>query len=265
MPASGTDTVSGCNLVVYDNGYQGVYSGTSTIVVRPAQPGQLVGISGGWFHNYCYQGSCQGTLTIYDGEGTNGTVLLTMDSRDTINDTILGEEGAITIKMSWLRNAVAVAAAVIAFLMIGTPVSNSDMTSDVKQSAFIHVGTSADATRHHRPAAQKADEPSPVASEEADLKAVEELVTPDKISPASAPSFGIVMASQVTERNAKAFIDQLTASGYAQARIVVSGPKQIRRVIYGSYASEAEAVDSMQQLRRQSRLFKDTWILEIKP
>ena len=175
------------------------------------------------------------------------------------------EEGAITIKMSWLRNAVAVAAAVIAFLMIGTPVSNSDMTSDVKQSAFIHVGTSADASRHHRPAAQKADEPSPVASEEADLKAVEELVTPDEISPASAPSFGIVMASQVTERNAKAFIDQLTASGYAQARIVVSGPKQIRRVIYGSYASEAEAVDSMQQLRRESRLFKDTWILEIKP
>ncbi|MBR2959155.1 MAG: fibronectin type III domain-containing protein, partial [Bacteroidales bacterium] len=103
MPASGTDTVSGCNLVVYDNGYNNPYPSNyhnSTIVVRPSQPGQLVGISGGWFTNYCYQGSCQGSLTVYDGEGTNGTVLLTMDSRDTINDTILGEEGAITIRLS---------------------------------------------------------------------------------------------------------------------------------------------------------------------
>ena len=103
MPASGTDTVSGCNLVVYDNGYNNPYPSNyhnSTIVVRPSQPGQLVGISGGWFTNYCYQGSCQGSLTVYDGEGTNGTVLLTMSSRDTIIDTILGEEGSITIQLS---------------------------------------------------------------------------------------------------------------------------------------------------------------------
>ena len=100
MPASGnTDTVSGCGLVIYDNGYQNVYSGTSTIVVRPAQAGQLVGISGGWFRNYTYQTDHQGTLTIYDGEGTNGTVLYQKDVYDTITDTILGEEGAITIRL----------------------------------------------------------------------------------------------------------------------------------------------------------------------
>ena len=99
MPSSGTDSVSGCNLVVYDNGYQGPYSGTSTLIVRPAVAGQLVGISGGWFHNYCYEGSCQGTLTVYDGEGTNGTVLLTMSTRDSIADTILGEEGSLTIRL----------------------------------------------------------------------------------------------------------------------------------------------------------------------
>jgi hypothetical protein len=50
-------------------------------------------------------------------------------------------ERTIVIKMSWLRNAVAVAAAVLAFFMISTPVSNSILDTGVQQSSIIPLPT----------------------------------------------------------------------------------------------------------------------------
>jgi len=170
------------------------------------------------------------------------------------------EEHAITIKMSWLRNAVAVAAAVIAFLMLGTPVENSNKMSNMQQSAFIAVPSV-----HHRPAPQQADEPSPVVAEEEDLNEVEALVTPQELAVADdANMFCIVMASHVSERNANLFISQLEENGFSDARILVSGNKHIRRVVYGCYESEAEAAATLKQLRTESRLFRETWIMEVK-
>lgn len=46
----------------------------------------------------------------------------------------------IVIKMSWVRNAVAVVAAAIVFFLIQTPVSNSNVINDVpQQSAVLHI------------------------------------------------------------------------------------------------------------------------------
>jgi len=96
MPATGADTVSGCGLVIYDNGYEGSYisGSTSTIVVRPATAGDLVAVVGGWFTTPTENG---GTLTIYDGEGTTGEQLLNSSSSITALDTIYSELGALTI------------------------------------------------------------------------------------------------------------------------------------------------------------------------
>lgn len=96
MPATGADTVSGCGLVIYDNGYEGSYisGSTSTIVVRPATAGDLVAVVGGWFATPTENG---GTLTIYDGEGTTGEQLLNSSSSITALDTIYSELGALTI------------------------------------------------------------------------------------------------------------------------------------------------------------------------
>lgn len=169
------------------------------------------------------------------------------------------EENAITIKMSWLRNAVAVAAAIIAFFMIGAPVSNSIQSAEVQKSAFISVSPS------HRPSAQQADSPSPAASEEEDLAGMPEMTfTENPTKAVDDGFFCIVMASQVTERNAKAFISQLEEKGFSDARILVSGSKKIRRVVYGEYESERDAASTLRQLRSESRLFKNTWIMEVK-
>ena len=181
-------------------------------------------------------------------------------------EAVLSDERPITIKMSWLRNAVAVAAAVIAFLMIGTPVSNSDKIGDVQQSAFIHsMGHGSLATAdYHRPSEPSADVLPPAAAEDSDVAAVKEVETPQLTTADATGTFCIVMASQVTERNAQAFVDQLCEKGYCDARITISGSNKMRRVTYGSYGSNQEAYDALMQLRHESRLFKETWIMEVK-
>lgn len=186
--------------------------------------------------------------------------------------TALPAENAITIKMSWLRSMVAVAAALIAFLMIGTPVSNSHKVSDVQQSAFLHpvkipsdlpqgeaLSSAYPATFSGKSEGGFGEEalssPVPSPSEEGQEEALEE---------ASLGAFCIVMASQVTERNAQAFIKQLAENGYNDARILVSGRNSIRRVVYGCFPSESDASATLKELRHESRLFRETWIMEIK-
>lgn len=172
------------------------------------------------------------------------------------------QEKAITIKMSWLRGVAVAAAAIIAFLMISTPVSNSDAITDAQQSSFINISSA-----RHQPVSPQADMPAVPVTEEADLPVIEEMEMPETTATETAANSGdfcIVMASQVSERNAKSFISQLEEKGYGEARILVSGAKHIRRVVYGTYESEAQAASTLRQLRSESRLFRDTWIMEIK-
>ena len=179
-------------------------------------------------------------------------------------ETGMPQEKAITIKMSWLGGAVAAAAAVIVFLMISTPVSNSNKMAEVQQSAFINFQTAPTApsrsalplgSSKNLPPKEEAIPAAEVTSEASPSEDMEE---------AEAGGFCIVMASQVSERNAKNFISLLEEKGYGEARILVSGAKNIRRVVYGTYESEAQAANTLRQLRKESRLFRDTWIMEIK-
>ena len=176
----------------------------------------------------------------------------------------LPEEGAITIKMSWLRNAVAVAAAIITFLMIGTPISNSNKMTDVQQSAFISVPTSHKTIQSEGLSASEASDNLAVSetTEVPEVSETSEITETSEIKEAS--FFYIVMASQVSERNANLFIDQLSSQGFHDAHILVSGAKHIRRVVYGCYESEEDANVTLRQLRSESRLFRNTWIMEIK-
>ena len=98
------DTVTGCGMVVYDNGgpvagYMA--SSNSALVIRSENAGMELQVFGGKFGF----GMSQATLTIYDGEGTSGTELYvynTIDGRDTLIDTVLATSttGALTITFS---------------------------------------------------------------------------------------------------------------------------------------------------------------------
>lgn len=148
---------------------------------------------------------------------------------------------AIVIKMSWLRNVAAVAAAVISFLMIGSPVSNSTSNSHVQQSAFIPIVT------QERPSATL----EPIEAEE---EVVEE--------PAG-PVYSIVLASQITMKHAEDFVSILADEGYEDAHVNVN-KNRVVRVVYGSFASEADAQDELRQLRSANRHFRQGWIMKIE-
>ena len=172
------------------------------------------------------------------------------------------EEESITIKMSWLRNVAAVAAAVVAFLMIGSPISNSAPADQIQQSAFfpvkamhatshMEVGTSVVTTV----AVQQKD-----ANDSINAK-LEKSIASEKKVEASAPTYCIVLASQVSKPNATEFVNQLNKKGYTEARLLETS---ILRVVYGSYASEKEAHNTLKVLRAENKLFTEAWIMEVK-
>lgn len=175
------------------------------------------------------------------------------------NGQVKDSEHAIIIKMSWLRNFAAAAAAVIAFFMIGTPVKNSDLSNGVQQSSFIPVPSQSSADKNE--SSSIADMPSSSSVPEASSVGREPDLSGSALPPATGPSFCIVLASQVTQRNAESFVSMLDEKGFHEATIMMT---KFRRVVYGSYATEEDAVKHLRELRSQSSFFKEGWVMEVK-
>jgi len=167
-------------------------------------------------------------------EGQKSAVVSVMDETPENSAADEANNDTITIKMAWLRNLAATAAAVIAFFLLTTPVQNSHV--EMHQSAFIPLPT--------------ASAPAPAASTEVP----NEPATPK-------PQFCLVLASQVSKANAERFIKQLSDKGFDEARQLET--KRMRRVIYGSFASETEAYNRLRTLRSESRYFAEAWVLEV--
>ena len=171
-------------------------------------------------------------------------------------------EESITIKLSWLRNVAAVAAAVVAFLMIGTPISNSDPTTQVQQSAFFPINTS-----HTSVQAENAEVPmldADMTTQETDsisAKVKEAPANSEAKTEQTAPTYCIVLASHVNEPNASDFVNQLNKKGFTEVRLLKTS---ILRVVYGSYTSETEAHNALKSLRSKNENFEEAWVLEIK-
>ncbi len=72
--------------------------------------------------------------------------------------------------------------------------------------------------------------------------------------------FCIVLASYVSTRNANAFIERLQKQGYDQAEIFERN--NIRRVIYGHYASENDAYNDLRRFHRQSET-SEAWVMSL--
>ena len=168
-------------------------------------------------------------------------------------DETLVKESDITIKMSWIRNIVAVAAAILAFFMIGTPISNSN----IQQSSFIHIKASQPqptATTHEAV-------PTQAGNSESDENATETSEASEQVEPQKTYSYTLVLASQVSKKNANNFIATLQKAGFNDARILET---TMTRVVYGTYATENEVYNAQQQLRAKSRHFKEAWVMKIE-
>lgn len=175
------------------------------------------------------------------------------------NTTKVPEESAITIKMSWLRNAVAVAAAIVAFFMIGTPISNNS-TMEMQQSAFITIPQHSIISQQQT--TDDTQETQAIEKEKAkDSISTNTINTTEETS--SKPTYCIVLASQVTKKNAEIFIEKLRKEGLSEVRLLTSKSNMLR-IVYGNYTSETEAANTLRSLRNKRDYFEQSWVLEIK-
>ena len=74
------------------------------------------------------------------------------------------------------------------------------------------------------------------------------------------PDYTIVLASCVSEKNAKLFIESFEKEGFKEARFVEG---KINRVHYSGYSTYTEAANALNKLQSESELFKDAWILSM--
>lgn len=215
--------------------------------------------------------------TMEEASPTQPTLLEFTDSDS--NDS----NEAVSIKMSWIRNTVAVAAAVIAFFLISTPITNSNLgnqsMSDIqnkllfkilpKDTNRIPADSFATDKQEEEADAVAADDNTEVELTEepasTDAKPAEEPASeePTEDAKPTEPTFNycIVLASQVKESNARIFVNQLHQKGYADAKVYTHN--KIVRVICGEYATEAEAYSRLKALSGKDG-FEDAWVYKKK-
>ena len=183
------------------------------------------------------------------------------------------EEHVIRIKMSWVRNIAAIAAAVIAFFVMATPIANSDLRtramSDLKGNLLYKLIPQDTNMAPATPIAESVQQQTAESAKEAtDTTVVAETVKvaekadstakPKATATATATdkTYCIVLASHVRKDNAESYIEKLKKQGY-NAEIYVH--KSVVRVVYGSYKTEAEAYKQLNRMTDKEEFF-DAWV-----
>ena len=163
----------------------------------------------------------------------------------------------ISIKMSWIRNAVAVAAAVVAFFFIATPVTNSNLgtqTMSQLQHSILYKLIPQDTTL---PTVE------PIVTESVDAKSAtavvkkDTLAKPQPVVPANAPIYCIVVASQVKQSNAELYVEKLKKNGFPNAYVDVTN--KVVRVISAEFTSESEAYRQLNKMNMHEE-FYEAWV-----
>ena len=208
----------------------------------------------------------------------------TVDTEATDTDIEEEDDDVVRIKYAWIRNAVAVAAILLAIFFLAMPTGKTDMmqrtisninngllfgmmSEDTNMSKIEiqkvirgHEGTE---VREHE------NSLSPDTCSNTDSIAKGNLVpsASERLSPAPPhpqitpqKQYCIVLASYVSMRNANAFIERLQKQGYDRAEIFERN--NIRRVIYGHYASENDAYNDLHRFHRHSET-AEAWVMPL--
>ena len=186
------------------------------------------------------------------------------------------KEKAIQIKLSWIRNAAAIAAAVVAFFVFAEPVANSDLQSQTMSQLQHNILYKLIPEDTNVISAQPVAAPSKIqaqqetaeeqtkaelaqtneAQEQPKAEQKQEVQQPDKVT------YCLVLACQVKKSNAELFVEQLHQKGYEEASVYIH--KGVVRVIYGSYETESDAYRQLSRLNRKKE-FETAWVYKKKP
>src|SRR5574344_742239 len=190
------------------------------------------------------------------------------------------DDNTITIKIKALYNTVAIAAAIICFFIFISPISNSTsqnisesnirngilfkllpnetstprITKKIAAKSLENYNIKKDSTTvcHKYNSSEKIKSKSSE-SEESELK--------DNNGKEENNGYCIVLASQVTKKNAKIYVDLLKDKGFDKSRLYIKG-KSVR-VVYGDYESQSDAYNDLRKMRKHSE-FDEAWVYKLK-
>ena len=169
----------------------------------------------------------------------------------------------ISIKVSVLRNLAAACIAVVAFLLFPkqlTPSTSQNAYNGGINTELLQRLMPRNLTIENAPTTTVAETPKAPVSvmKEASQEAAAQ---PEAEKPAAPEHYyAIVLASQVSKKNANNFVDQLHQKGFGEARVTGSGKHT--RVVYGRYNSENDAYNALRPLRKQSSEFAEGWVMK---
>ena len=160
----------------------------------------------------------------------------------------------ISIRVSVLRNFVAAAIAIIAFLLIPAPVNNNQ----VQQGA---INTDILDKIIPNPAPAKEPAATQPAAPKKEVKEAAYEVEPQPVAEDSENYYCIVLASKITKNNATIYAQKLRDQGYDKAEASVR--KNGANVIYGHYKTENDAYNALNGMSDNAP-FTEGWVMHVK-
>lgn len=171
------------------------------------------------------------------------------------------EDRTVKVKLSWIRNAVAIAAAIVAFFVMVTPITNSNLqtqTMSQLQSKLFHKLMPKDSNvTPATPVVENTHSPQPTKPTNPTQPTKPTQPTNPTQKPEISQPYCIVLASQVKQSNAEYYVEQLHKQGYKDAAVYIHN--KVVRVIYGAYASESEAYQQLNKLNNKEE-FSEAWV-----
>lgn len=222
--------------------------------------------------------SCQAgvtTPTLYGLDAFRMPKLTTLERRDRLADEHKNSsEGfhdtdkhiVIRIPRRALRYAVAVAAVLLIGLFF-TPPMQPQRERLVQQATLLFPSTEAPAPE--APAAESTAAkstapilvtPSTSAAEATEEEAVIEAPSTE-VKPADAAQYAIVLASNVSRKNAERYVADLQLRGYENAAVHDSG--KMLRVVLTGFHDETEAYNRNATLHHEGREFASSWVMKL--
>ena len=169
------------------------------------------------------------------------------------------EPHAVVIKMSWVRNAVAIAAAIACFFLLATPVANSDLGTKTMSQLQGNILYKLMPKDSNMTPAQPVDVKE--VKEVKEVKDVKVAENHDVKEVEKKNTYCIVLASQVKRNNAEVFIEQVKKRGITDARINIDNGTL--RVICGGYDNQSDAYNHLNKIATDIE-FADAWVYKIK-
>lgn len=180
------------------------------------------------------------------------------DYKDTDNNYVL------KINKDVLHTLISTAAVIILFFLLATPFN--DITG-INTLSFANISFCPIKTTKNKQVVK------PIIRRDTVYVVKHKLIIDNKISATPQEDsvqinipetfYTIVLASDVSQKNADRYVFSLIEKGFDKAQVYQSA--KMRRVIYSQYSSQEEAQQSLSQLRKQNRTdFGEAWVLKVK-